>query len=170
MYLPKSKYKPAKYTRGDKFSLQDNTPYVGWYFETYDGKIFSGDKPNKNSVQLIDTSYTSESTDKKFKSDIIAPTEVDYINGYFTRYFVQDKRNNAVIETNNNNYRYYLRKNHVRTVQVKWLLTTPVENVNKGPYIYFGSEAKNKESIMEAEKTIFGVSILIKSYSEFVRK
>lgn len=169
MYLPKSKYKPAKYTRGNEFALKDGSEYTGWCFETYRGEVYTGEKPSNDSQLLTSIEYSPGSSEKKFKSDLITPTDLDYRNGYFTRYFVQDKRNNALIEVNYVNYKYYSKKRYTRYVEVKWLLTTPVENINKGLYIYFGSEAKNKEAIKEAEKTINGLSILIKSYSQFVK-
>jgi hypothetical protein len=43
-YYPKSKIKPNKYTPGGQFSLGDK-PYIGKYYETFDGQYFTGINP-----------------------------------------------------------------------------------------------------------------------------
>ena len=171
MYIPKSKYKPAKYTNGDKFTQPDGTYYTGWYIETFRGEFLSGKIPNKNSITLTEESTVEGSylSTYNFANDIIIPTEYNYKDGFFYRYFIQDRRNNAIIEATQEKYKYFLKQRYTREVQVKWILQGPAENINRGLYIYFGAAAKNKESIMEAEKTITGLSSIINSYSQFVK-
>ena len=43
-YYPQSKIKPNKITRGTEFLL-NGQPYTGKYYETFDGKYFSGGNP-----------------------------------------------------------------------------------------------------------------------------
>lgn len=171
MYIPKSKYKPAKYTNGDKFTQPDGTYYTGWYIETFRGEFLSGKIPNKNSITLIEESTVEGSylSTYSFANDIIIPTDLNYKDGFFYRYFIQDRRNNAIIEATQEKYKYFLKQRYTREVQVKWILQGPAENINKGLYIYFGAATKNKESILEAEKTIIGLSSVINSYSQFVK-
>ena len=170
MYIPKSKYKPAKYTNGDKFTQPDGTYYSGWYVETFRGEYLSGKVPSSSSKVLIDTTVSEEFTPKfKFTNDIIIHTEKNYSDGYFYRYFIQDKRNTKLIEVTVEKYNYFLKQNYTKEVQVKWILQGPAENINRGLYVYFGAAAKNKESIIEAEKTITGLSSIINSYSQFVK-
>lgn len=171
MYIPKSKYKPPKYTSGNKFTNPDGTYYTGWYVETFRGEYLSGKVPSSNSVKLINEGEVEGSVPSSytFSMDVILPTEKNYKDGFFYRYFVQDKRNRAIIEAVQSKYKYFLKQNYTQEVKVKWILEGPAENVNKGVYIYFGAASKNEEAIKEAELTIKGLSSLIKSYSEFVK-
>ena len=171
MYIPKSKYKPAKYTNGDKFTQPDGTFYTGWYVETFRGDFLSGKAPTKNSLKLTEESNVEGNylDSYSFSNDIIIPTEKNYRDGFFYRYYVQDKRSRAIIEATQNKYNYFLRQRYTQEVEVKWILQGPAENINKGLYIYFGAASKNEEAIKEAELTIKGLSSLIKSYSEFVK-
>jgi hypothetical protein len=43
-YYPKSKIKPAKSTTGNEF-LSGGKPYKGRYYETFDGKFYTGENP-----------------------------------------------------------------------------------------------------------------------------
>jgi len=104
----------------------------------------------------------------KFKNDRITPTEKDYKKGVFNRYFIQDKRNNKIIEVTQKNFTKLNLELYTAGVVVEWTLKGPAENINKGPYIYFGAEAKNKEAILEAEKTIKQLSSFVLNNRKFV--
>lgn len=171
MYLPKSKYSEPKYTRGNDFVVEaTNGDYVGWYFSTYKNEYYTGKVPSKTSSKLVELDGGDQApVQEKFVSNIIVPSSNDYAQGFFTRYFIQDKRNQAVIEVTKERYTTLKNLPHISTETVIWNLTTPVENINKGPYIYFGSESKNKDAVVEAEKTIKNLNQYIKSYSEFVK-
>lgn len=170
MYLPKSKYKQPKHTSTGEFVDNDGKAYTGWYIETFEGKFVTGKVPSITSKPLTNE-YSSEpfNIPKKFVSDIIIPTDIDYNKGSFTRYFIQDNRNTQIIEGNRKTYLYYRKQKHTSTVEVEWLLTTPIEDVNKGPYIYFGSASKNKEATHQASLKMKGLETQIKSYSQFVK-
>ena len=171
MYIPKSKYKSAKYTNGEKFTTPDGKYYTGWYVETFRGEFLSGKAPSDTSIILSEenTSEGSYLVSYKFANDIVIPTKEDYNKGYFHRYFVQDRRSKGIIECSIDKYKYFTARNYILGVEVKWILQGPAENINKGLYIYFGAASKNEEAIKEAELTIKGLSSLIKSYSEFVK-
>lgn len=57
-YYPKSKIKPPKTTKGGEFSL-NGKEYRGKYYETFDGKFFTGDNPvyGKNELLIKIKSY-----------------------------------------------------------------------------------------------------------------
>lgn len=170
MYIPKSKYRPAKYTDGNRFTKSDGTFYTGWYIETFRGDFLSGKTPTASSEMLTDNQVSEqEFAQYKFTNDIITPTEKDYKEGYFYRYFVQDKRNNAIIEVVRDKYKYYVKQRYTREIKVKWILEGPAENINRGLYIYFGAASKNEEAIKEAENTIIGLSSVINLYNQFVK-
>jgi hypothetical protein len=53
MYLPKSKYSKPIYTRGDELTVMSTgKPYVGWYFEIYNGKVYKGKDPDSAGAEL----------------------------------------------------------------------------------------------------------------------
>jgi hypothetical protein len=55
MYYPKSQVKTNLYTNGEDFiSLNNSTPYKGYYYETSNGKYFSGKTPNESpSFEIV---------------------------------------------------------------------------------------------------------------------
>ena len=55
MYFPKSQVKTNLYTNGGEYSFVGSTdPYKGYYYQTSNGKYFSGRTPNESpSVELI---------------------------------------------------------------------------------------------------------------------
>lgn len=170
MFLPKTKYSEPKYTRGGKFFLKDGTSYTGWYFTTFKNESFTGKTPSDTS-KLLEEHKDGDLLvdDLSFYNDLIIPTEKDYTEGKFLRYFIQDKRNKVIIELKKEKYGKLIKEPFTVGTIVEWDLTTPSENITKNGYIYFGSASKNKETILLAEKTIVGLSSAIKSYSEFVK-
>lgn len=170
MYLPKSKYSEPKYTQGDLYTKENGEPYIGWYFQTYDEKYYTGKLPTKKSKPIFNQSHSDlEVTEVKFSNDRVRPTEKDYQQEYFNRYFLEDRRNKNIIEVKKSKYLKFSKKSYINSTTVKWNLSKPVDNLKKGSYIYFGSAAKNKETILEAEKHIKKLSSVIKNYGEFVK-
>ena len=174
MYRPKGKISKPKYSNGT-FEKPDGTPYVGFYFEDSAGNLYSGKGPGKNTKVLIDSTDTEESKFTTtpgfnfFSSEMIFPTEEDYENGFFIRYFLQDNRSSKIIEVGKDKYSNFRGKRNINSVTIEWLLTTPIENVEKGPYVYFGSKAKNKETI-EKQEDIPNLSSYIKNFAQFIKE
>ena len=174
MYRPKGKISKPKYSNGT-FEKPDGTPYVGFYFEDSAGNLYSGKGPGKNTKVLIDSTDTEESKFTTtpgfnfFSSEMIFPTEEDYENGFFIRYFLQDNRTTKIIEVGKDKYNNFRSKRNINSVSIEWLLNTPIENVEKGPYVYFGSKAKNKETI-EKQEDIPNLSSYIKNFAQFIKE
>lgn len=130
MYFPESEITPNLYTYGGEFTkINSLTSYIGYYFKTSSGKLYTESTPQRSSVELIkiknedsinigkktsniifnsygDTNdielYLNSKKDiNKSKSKIIptyyntTPTEEDYNNGEFIRYFCK-KRNELI--------------------------------------------------------------------------
>ena len=169
MYLPKSKYN-VKHTKGGEIFNPNGSEYIGFYIETFTGEVYTGKSFSKNTIKLTDLRLGDLTNDSPLvlKNDLIRPTEADYINEKFTRYFIQDRRTKAVVEVNKQNYKRFNPLSYTLSVKVSWVLKGPVGNVNKGPYIYFGAASQNKVEIEKAEKTIKGLSQIVKNYGEFV--
>jgi len=121
-YFPKNRVIDNKYTNGDKFvNPTTKKPYVGYYYETFDGKFKTGKNPmegpstplepvsaatanpqipksdNNNTYSLLSKSRAGLSnsvigTLKEPQPYFPKPTPQDYNRGYFTRY-VAKKRN-----------------------------------------------------------------------------
>lgn len=169
MYLPKSKYN-VKHTKGGELFNEDGSEYIGPYIESFTGEVYKGKKFTSNTVELKDFRTADSGDDRPLilKNDYIKPTDKDYEKGVLYRYFVQDRRTNAIIEANYKNYIKLRALNYTVTAKVEWILEGPIADVNNGLYIYFGAASQNKESILAAEKTIIGLSQIISNYGQFV--
>lgn len=121
-YFPKNRVIDNKYTNGDKFvNPTTKEPYVGYYYETFDGKYKTGKNPmegpstplepisaifsnsqipnseNNDTYSLLSSGRagTANSVIGTLKEPLpyyAKPTPQDYNRGYFTRY-VAKRRN-----------------------------------------------------------------------------
>lgn len=113
-YYPKSKIKTNLIAENNEFLL-DNNPYKGKYYETFDGKYYTGPNPvlgdNKELIKINNYNTTpglnSFAMTSNFRSTLASknkttnrptgkpisyfpkPTEAEYKKGYFNRYFVK---------------------------------------------------------------------------------
>lgn len=115
-YYPSFRIKPNLNTTGNEFVL-NGRPYVGKYYQTYDGKFFSGpnptvgpnerlspilsypNAPGLNSSGLSPSAKRTLASKTKAQTSPLDPTEPagsqpkplesDYARGYFNRYFVK---------------------------------------------------------------------------------
>ncbi len=121
LYFPKNRVINDKYTNGDKFvDPSTKEPYVGYYYETFDGQYRTGknpmDGPSKRLIPIPkETNPQLPVTDNNVAYSLISknrvpqsqsiigylkeplpyfpkPTPADYKRGYFIRY-VAKKRN-----------------------------------------------------------------------------
>lgn len=92
-YIPKNKIQTNLYTNGGEYiSTSTRQSYSGIYYKLSTGKVFSGkglDDPN--SIELIPTPFIDGGKDNTVNPSIpyspLLPTEQDYKNGSFMRYF-----------------------------------------------------------------------------------
>ena len=119
-YIPKSRIQTNLYTAGKEYVIEKTLePYIGFYYKTYDGKIYTGKNPNnKPNNLLIPPPQSPQSTQtqvyikegaenetykqiKKIKGSnsknapqlyYTTPTEDNYKLGEFQRFFCK-KRN-----------------------------------------------------------------------------
>ena len=171
MYLPKSKYKVLK--SSGNLSLANGERYSGSYIETYDGKYFTGKVLNNKSKPLVKIDLYSDnepnpSPGLRFLNDLILPTDKDIARGKFKRFFVQDKRNKAIIEVKVRKYLQFQKVNYTNTIVIDWILKGPVEDITKSSYIQFGAKSVNKETVLKASKKIKELPQMINNYGQFV--
>jgi hypothetical protein len=171
MYLPKSKYKVLK-SQGD-LRLPNGDKHTGNYIETYLGKYFTGSVLNSKSIPLTKVDlYSDDEPDPtpglRFSNDIILPNDKDIARGKFKRFFVQDKRNKAIIEVKVRKYLQFQKVNYTNTVVIDWILKGPAEDITKSSYIQFGAKSVNKETVLKASKKIKELPQMINNYGQFV--
>ena len=169
MYLPKSKYKEPKYTRGNEFTFRNGNQYVGWYVELYNGGFVTGKQPSNNSKTIIpipNDTLTTPPTPKL--PTVIQPTQKDYNNGFFRRYFVFDNRTRKTKEVTLETYRTLEQKGYITGVVLRWILTSPGDDLIINGYRYQGSGSKNELEIQRGEKIIPGIRELLKDPKQFV--
>jgi hypothetical protein len=135
MYLPKSKYKGNQFTSGQEYIIPGEVDaYVGPYFTTFTGAVYTGAEPSRASVRLQPlpekenpTGFTSATGEVIFYEDYDLirnnadefqlrstfpvpsyypkPTEKDYEKGNLKRYFVKDKQTGRIQEVTSAVYR-----------------------------------------------------------------
>lgn len=169
MYLPKSKYKKAKYTRGEEFLLPDKKPYTGWCFETYTQTVYTGKSPGNSNIELtrIDADAVSKN-ELKFLPEIVEESTLDRTKPTFKRYYIKDTRNGRIIEVLKESYYKYTSKTYIKGIELDWRIQGPIETVFKGKYLYEGAESKNKKTVDGFNNLLSGLSDYIKDYKEFV--
>ena len=169
MYLPKSKYSKPIYTRGDELTVMSTgKPYVGWYFEIYNGKVYKGKDPDSAGAELKKISSGVEKPSLRFTPDAITPPELTDSVTTFKRYFLQDKRNKQIIEVNINKFNFFSAKSYIIGVVIKWNMKGPAaDSVEKG-YRFIGTASKNKETVSAFALNIPELPKFIEDYSEFV--
>lgn len=134
MYFPKSQITPNLYTNGGEFVYSSSKkPYTGYYFKTSTGKYYTGrttsDKPNEELIQLTPSVTQTISNDASSAITIVdpiydiilnttsnnptvyipifnpeIPTQQDYQNGEFRRYFCKKTNDLIYIEINKDTY------------------------------------------------------------------
>lgn len=130
MYFPLSQITPNLYTNGGEFQFKTTgQPYIGYYFTTSTGQVFSGRTPDDNPVseliKLIEVSTTSillpevitlgdpiyNNTVKLPLNTIYkpiynpnVPTTSDYQTGEYRRYFCKKTNEIIYIEIDKNTF------------------------------------------------------------------
>ena len=176
MFLPKSKCKgPFTATGGEKELLIKDTlkPYRGKYIVTYKNQYFEGETPQQAKRELILKSVYEENEKNKnkitpAKGATITPTEKDYKNKKFTRYFSKDKRSGLILELDKGEFTRVSKLPTYRTVSIEWWLEGPAEDTDYRGYMYLGASTRNNKAINEGEKTVRGLKNYIKDASQFV--
>ena len=96
MYLPKSKYKTRTALPGE-FITQDGQEYVGPVVETYTGACYPGTEPKTMGPKLTPV-VGKEPPELGLYNIKRVPTEAEYKAGQMTRYFVQERKTQKIIE------------------------------------------------------------------------
>lgn len=170
MYLPKSKYK-VRSTPGNEFVNSEGKNYRGSVIITYRGEVFAGSTLKDVGERL----YTKQSYEKVREVDTPPlyneypkPTERDYNNGTFTRYFCIDQRDKKIYEVTKDTQAKFKPFKFITRTSIEWNLTGPVEDTKVGDYIYPGTGKRNQEIIDQLERAVPGFKDFL-SPEQFVR-
>lgn len=96
------------------------------------------------------------------------PTEDDYIQGSFRRYFLQDVRNGEIKEITSETYKSIADKGYYRRTKLEWNLLGPSEDETVNGYIYPGAIARNRDVVIQAEEVIPGMTEFLSDLKQFV--
>ena len=183
-YIPSSKYTEPKYTPGGEF-VNKNTQqdYKGFYIEASRGKYYAGKSPQQGGAEIL-KAQTEGLVNKGAKASLFtllsilskgffkpSTSSVDRDNGVTTRYFIQDKNNNKITETDKNTYLQVQDQiPNQRFAAVDWIIKGPAENQIMNGYPFEGAASKNKKAIAAVEKQIPGISTFVTDYSLLVEE
>ena len=191
-YYPLNKITPNLFTSGNEFrNKQTGQDYKGYYFSTYDGKIFTEKTPISTSTELVRygggkaTAPTISSADyvNSISTDIPAsssinshytpiPTPEDYVKGYFTRYVIRRVNGDAstVIELSQEGYKEIQDNPLYKSIRFDWKISgvledTPLPNKMSLP----GVATWNRSTISLAGKYLLGIEQYLTNPIQFYK-
>lgn len=179
-YIPESRYDKPKTTSGGEFAIAaTGDDYRGSYFKTFDGKYYSGTRPEENGAELVEIT-------PNYLEDLMpaAITAAGLLVGYFVaklkkgdkekgktkRYFLQDKRKGKIIETDLETYQQSQSLPSTIRVEMDWIIKGPAEDKIINGYPFEGAASKNKKTVLALEKQIPGISTFVTDYSFLVEE
>jgi len=176
MYLPKSKYKgPFTASDGDKKVLVLDTKevYKGQYFITYKDELYEGRFPKEAGRRLIFEKVLLQQQEDEKKSSmpkaaVIKPTEKDYENKKFKRFFSRDKRSGKILEVDLKEYKNIKKYPSFTGVELDWWIEGPAEDTYYNGYLYEGAITRNTKTLDKAELTCKGIKDYLFLLDEFV--
>lgn len=189
MYIPPNKIDPrVYYTNGGEYYYASNlTNYVGYYRKDTNGRAYAGKELTVNSPQLtpsiivrsspspninlgssLSTTYLSISRNTKQSliessnpiPDSLPPTQQEYDQTFYTRYFLEYllSSKSIIVEVNKGTYFNYVNSNlrkYFNNVELLWKISGPLYDVKEnGILIKGGVIDSNLRSIDQAQKTM----------------
>jgi hypothetical protein len=165
-YIPKNKIQAGLYTKGGEYSLVSNRqPYSGYYYKLATGKAFSGKNINDpNSKELIPTPFIDGGGSNLVNPPIpyspLLPTEQDYKNGSFNRYFSLRLNQPLFVEISKATVNLFSKKDSSvpwktnKTFSLTWQLTGDINQV--------AQTNKNITELTEQRSEAYGLSVYLK--------
>lgn len=197
-YYPTSRIKTGLKTGGNQYLL-NGKPYKGAYYLTYKGEAYTGENPMTGPNELL-TQIGSDSAQinravpraviggagTRGRRNVVLqqlipyyprPLEVDYVRGYFTRYFAKKANsNNNIMEISYDQYISAQEENNPAfedylTVSMLWQLTGPLNNQRIAQYEIRGGVYDTNKRVTENTATGFRglVEYIGGDYTKFAR-
>ena len=139
---------------------QSREIYRGNYVRDYRGRFYEGVEASFNNKLLDFVPFEIQEQVDEFTTSHRIPTERDYTQGFFVRYFIQDLRDGKIVEVDQDTFTQERteRKIHRRTYQLNWLIRGKIEDyVFENGYSYPGIRSQNQELINQGEKSLPGI-------------
>ena len=174
MYLPESKY-TVKTAAVGQFTYKGR-PFYGRYVETYLGGRYPGTdisriKASDEQLKEIEQESLKEAIDVPLAGSKTGPTEKDYENGLYTRYFQRNSVSGKVDEISEEQYKDRQDLDFLTFATCSWALTGSIENYFVGQYYKRGAGSYNREQIEIVSEEMPGVGLfLLRNPGEFVRE
>lgn len=180
IYTTLSRKPKVEQTKGGELVYKETAePYIGSYIKTLDGRYLAGTKETVDSKELIQIRTKQPNGTLATTATIVAGLLVGYFlkkvtsadrkNGVTKRYFVQDRKDGKIVETDKDTFQRAERELTDRNLaQVDWLIKGPAEDKEINGYLFEGAATKNKNTIQALEKTIPGISTFVTDYSFLV--
>lgn len=171
MWLPVFKYL-VKFAKAGMFKFKTGQSYEGAYVETSTGKLYAGEKPGDETLELIyDDSEIAPgiSVDEpEFVSEAVYPEPSDYERGFMMRYFLRKDTSDKIVEVTKQTYNTSISKLYFKGTIVKWILEKPVKDIFNQGYLFKGAATRNKENTLKGSLELKGLDTFITEYDKFV--
>tara|TARA_R110000851_G_scaffold313422_1_gene475060 strand:+ start:214 stop:819 length:606 start_codon:yes stop_codon:yes gene_type:complete len=201
MYYPKNKIKPNQYTSGGVYyTLKGNVNWIGFYFETFDGKIFAGKTIGVGTNEELIKSTKKQTEYKTIgnelytdflkkdnsvvqllsqyiipKSSIPQPTEEDYKAGLFTRYFLSRINDENIMEINSVLFNDVMQGSKYNSslyavVSLNWRIRGSLESTLSNGILVKGVRGKNEQMVIIKNGKLKGLDKYLTNFSEFYKE
>ena len=168
MYIPKNLYR-IRQTFGGEFTTPEGEDYIGPVVETSNGFNFSGPDLNTITGEVIPVPVRDLNKIERPYNDYYGPTEQDYKVGFFTRYFVRDKRNGKFSELSRKQWYEKKKLSYVTSGNIVWFITGRINDGVINGIPYKGTSTRNRERLQLLETEFPGILNFFSDTSEFVK-
>lgn len=174
MYVPKHQYvKKTLLNTESRPQYEDGTPYLkASYIELSNGDAYDVPEEDLERGNFERAKKLILSLNTQIPGTLLSLLrsfipKVKPGQRSIRRYFIRHKVVNQVIEVSEEDYKAEVLNlaPHKEAVQVDWIVSGPVEDYTVSGYIYEGLKSKNKKAILEAEKTLSGLSNYIDDFA-----
>jgi hypothetical protein len=197
LYYPKSSIVENLSTNGNKYMLEDGTPYIGAYHMYDTGEVFTGalwdpqtsmkllplvsvynnPKLKNSSPGKMQNHINSDMNVRKYtnpKSEISIPDDMDFSKGFYYRYFCQKRNEPSVIyEISNNSYLTYGKVGGINEFlykrgRIRWTLTGDEYDIyENGRFLRRGVLNQNAREVLALVSSFPYIQTIFGDYRQF---
>lgn len=189
MFYPKNKIKTGFYTSGDEYkTLLTGKVYRGYYFTTFDNKIFTGKVPSIQSQELVKVTSTPtkashiqnsmydlakkspKASEVSYKPYLPDPQIEDYTRGYIDRYFIKRINGDAdtIVELSISDYNSLINNDLYQNITIRWKISGPKDDILVNPDMpIYGIESTNRRTLEKASLQMPAIVRYLKNLTQF---